>query len=122
MAFEKFTERGRGYSPRMSVRKGGQIGLNRGAIHRFKLENCVGVILYYDKEARKIGIEKTTESDADGFMALKIRNNTGSIAGRSFCGYYGIDCAETRSYELKMDEESGYLVADLSNPIQKKRR
>ena len=38
MAFEKFTQTGKSYRPKISIRSNGQIGFNFGCIEKFSLE------------------------------------------------------------------------------------
>ena len=57
MAFEKFTKTGgRIGTPKASIWSRGQIGLNRGAIERFNLDKYSHVILFYDREEKKVSL------------------------------------------------------------------
>jgi len=122
MAFEKFVRGGRGFKPKLSIRKGGQIGLNQGAVRRFGLSDGMRVFLYYDKERRMVGIEALKDETAEGSRALRIRQGSASIAAKAFCDYYSIDYKESKSYAVEQDTESGYLVVQLESPMERERR
>ena len=83
MAFERFTESGRSYKAKLSIRSNGQIGLNQGAYNRFNLGDYNYVVLFYDKDDNKIGLRFLHEMEEH---ALKYRNKHEniSISARSF--------------------------------------
>lgn len=105
MAFEFFEEDGRGFEPKASIRKQGQIGLNQGAIKRYSFENNQFVLLAYDKVNNVIGIKKVVES-AKGAKRVVIRNNNCSIAAKAFFDYFEIPYKDTDSFDMFEDKEN----------------
>lgn len=99
--FEKFTKRGRSFSPKVSIRKRGQIGLNAGAVNKFSLEKYDYAILYISKGRDKIAIKLTQNPKEEG--AIKIMKRTGnySFSGKSFFDFYEIDYNQTRSFDAE---------------------
>ena len=115
MAFEKFTKTGgRIGTPKASIWSRGQIGLNRGAVHQFDLDSYNFVILFYDKDAKKIGIKFTNIDTDDGIIKIVKRKNSGiSFSGLAFLNYYGIDHSKTTKYDLEHDKENDLYVFSL---------
>lgn len=115
MAFEKFTKTGgRIGTPKASIWKRGQIGLNKGAIHQFQLDSYNFVILFYDKDAKKIGIKFTNNDTDTGATKIVKRKDSGiSFSSLAFLNYYGIDYSETTKYDLEYDNENDLYVFSL---------
>ena len=76
MAFELFQEDGRGFEPKASIRKQGQIGLNQGSISRYKLKDGENVLLAFDRENEIVGIKKVAEEQKGSKRIITI-NSTG---------------------------------------------
>ncbi len=113
MAFERFTGRGKNYKPRVSIWKGGQIGLNQGAVEKFDLINKCYVIMFYDRETRKIGLKFVENGEEEGAAKMNVRNNAAIIAAKSFLTCYDINHKETDKYDIYIDEQTGYYIIDL---------
>ncbi|MBN1457580.1 MAG: hypothetical protein JW912_07000 [Sedimentisphaerales bacterium] len=110
MDFEFFKEEGRGYEPKASIRKQGQIGLNQGAVTRFKIENNQNVVLGYDRNSKTIAIKFVDEA-VKGSKRAVVRSGNCSISAKAFFDYFDIPYkAKTESYSIKEDTEEGLLV------------
>jgi hypothetical protein len=121
MAFEKFTKRGtRITTPKAAIWKSGQIGFNQGAMEQFKLTSYNYVVLYYDKDTERIGVEFTDSEENEGVHKLVQRKGSSgtSVSARSFLKNYNIDSSETRQYDLTYDKQSSLYVFNL--PQRKK--
>lgn len=118
--FEKFPGAGRGYSPRASVRKNGQIGFNIGAIMHFGLAQYDKAVLHYDRENKVIGIQPITGDDATA-CSLIHRQGSSYIAAKSFFDWFRIPIgSETERYPLWRDDGSGMLILELAKPVATK--
>ena len=128
LKLEKFTKVGGSFSPTVSVRKDGSLGLSQGALNRFDLQaGDWYVVLYYDKNVRVIGIQPTKESATEGAIKIIKRKSisktsgkeslTASIAGRAFFNYYDIPLDKSRSYSAKWDEEQQMILVNLAEPL-----
>ena len=119
MAFEKFTKTGgRIGTPKISIWSRGQIGLNRGAIERFRLDKYKYVVLFYDKDDKKIGIKFIDDSTEEGASKIIHRKSGGlSFSGVAFLHYYDIDYSETKKYDLEYDKENDLYVFNLLSTI-----
>lgn len=114
MAFEKYTQTGRGYKPKISIWGKGQIGFNQGAKLAYELEKYQFVEFYYDKENKKIGLKFTQEA-GDGAKNLKLRGTGASASAKAFLDYYGILYeGKTKTYDVIYDNENQLYVIDLN--------
>ena len=108
MALEFFTKDGKGYMPKASVRKQGQIGLNHGAIEKFDIKNGQFVLLGYDGDKKMIAI-KLLDKIEEGAKKVIVKGNSGSIAAKAFFDYFEIPYRKTESYSLSSDSETQLL-------------
>jgi hypothetical protein len=115
--FERFTDVDRAFDAKVTVRSNGQLGLNTGAVNLYTIREFTHVILYYDRDARVVGIELCNNAKVPG--AIKIIHGFGNvfIKAKNFCDKYAIPYAKSRRFELKRDEESGFLFFNLDRPI-----
>jgi len=122
MAFERFVLGGRG-TPGASVVRPGILHLNRAACDRFALRRYPRVVLYWDQEAGRIGIEPTHDVHEPG--ARKIFALPGRRAGIclvAFLRRFGIGVTESVTCPVGVDEASGYVVVDVRNGQAKVKR
>lgn len=118
MAFVKFTRtRARIGIPKVSIWSRGQIGFNQAAVDEYKLSNFKYVVLYYDQDDRRIGLEFTNNKEADGACKLGFRKGSGvSFSAVAFLKTFKIDYTKTRQYDLTFDETNTFYVIDLNTP------
>jgi hypothetical protein len=125
LKLEKFTRVGGSFSPTVSVRKDGSLGLSQGALNRFNLQDDDWyAVLYYDRNIRIIGIQPTKDSSAEGAIKIIKRKSksvitgkesvSAAIAARAFFQYYNISLAESKSYSGKWDEQQQMILVNLT--------
>ena len=133
---QKF-EGGKGYSPTVTIRANGDIGLNRGVVNRY-LNGQDMAELYYDEEADVIAIlpvkSNGNVTDLLAAGAIKMRSdgeNAGmAIPGKAFCDRFGIDYSRKRvvkSDGIRRDIIENYgieglIVVSLANEFVKELR
>jgi len=100
MAINYFTEEGRSYTPKASIRKQGQIGLNQGTITRYNIRDGQFVLLGYDKDEELIAI-RFVDDKQKGAKKVTVRNGNASIGAKNFLDYFGISYDETKSYNVE---------------------
>jgi len=113
MAFERFSERGRGYKPKVSIWKRGQIGFNQGAVKRFDLDKYQYAVLFFDAENKRIGFKFTNDVDEDGISKLTVKDTGAIMSAKSFLDFHEIDYEETRKYDIGYDEKEKLYVVKL---------
>ena len=119
MAFQflKFTEVDASFAARVTVRqRTGQIGFNRGAINRFRVHDYKYAVLYFDAQARVVGIELVNDQ-VEGAIAIKWSPSNTYVRAKNFMDCWGIDYATSHSHELKRDDASGLLYFQLDNVV-----
>lgn len=109
MAIEYFTKEGKGFFPKASIRKPGQIGLNQGSIERFKFRNGEYVLLGYDREKRMVAIKRVAEA-TKGAKKVIVKGKNGAISTKSFFDYFDIQYDKPEAYELHEGNEKDLLV------------
>jgi hypothetical protein len=119
MAFEKFTEpRSRGYEPMASIWSRGMIGLNQGAVNEFELEKYDYVVLYFDRETRRIGIKFTRDGKEEGAIKLSKRESGASISARSFMKKFKIKIGNTAKCDISYDDDNALHVIELPESVK----
>ena len=120
--FEKFKYLGGRFSAKASIRSNGSIGLSQGAILRYKLaEGKWYAELFFDKDARVIGIRPTRDGDTESVTKIVVRKSaqggkdsfSSFISARSLLNFYGIPIEKARSYPAEWDEEHQMIIIDL---------
>ncbi len=112
MGFEEFTEVGRGNEPRISLRKNGQLGFNRGALSKYGLARFARVILFYDKDERRVGVRLTNEIKSNT-LKLHVKEFDAYVPAKSFMDFYEIRPEKTTSYKPVWSVEDDMLIIAL---------
>jgi hypothetical protein len=113
MAFEKFTEKARSFRPKLSVRSNSTIGLNAPAVTKFKLKDVKCVVLFYDRDEKRIGMQPTINPEEDGAHPLNLSKTGAWVSARRFLDYFGLSTAETKRYDAGWDDHDKMIVAKL---------
>ncbi|MGB2678377.1 MAG: hypothetical protein WAN12_14925 [Candidatus Acidiferrum sp.] len=122
MAFERFTDVGRVFRPRASIRSNGQIGFNHGSVKRFDMQKYSFAVLFYDKENRKVGVKLTNDKTEAGASSLITRSGNGTVSARAFLEYYRLLPKITTQHDIEWDEENKLLVVDIGKGSQRTRK
>jgi len=128
MGFVRFADKGRGHAPRASISPSGLIGLNRGTLRKFRLDQYKYCVLYYDADTQRIGIELTTDESAEGARSLRIRHPGGTeasgadISAKGFLDYFDVGVTATTVYPIVRDADSGLLAIRLSEGKARRKR
>ena len=102
MPFELFKDGGkRGLKPKIKIRNTGMIYFNLGAIRKFELERYKYMQMYFDRDARRIGIVRTNDEGAEGKIKLIVRSEASSswISAKSFFLFYDIPLPKEKTKE-----------------------
>ena len=117
MAFEHFTRTGgRIDTPKASIWSKGQIGFNQAAVEKYRLDNYGYVLLFYDRDTKRIGLRFTNDNDSAGATKLIIRKGAGaSMSARAFLKHYNIYAEKTQKYDFKYDKETEFYIMELED-------
>ena len=113
--YEKFTQHGRSFKPKISIRKRGQIGFNNGAIKRFRIDQYDYVVLYYNKDTNKMAFNFTNSENDDGAIKIIKKKNNYFISGKSFFDYYELPYGESQSFDVEWNQEDLLAIIDIGD-------
>jgi len=116
--FEKFTDHGKSFHPKISIRKRGQIGFNSGAINRCHLDSVDYAVLYYNKVRKQIAFQFTNDEKEEGALKIQKRPSNYFFSGKSFLDFYSIEYGETVAFEIDWDENNNVAVIDVSQLVK----
>ena len=112
--WETFTFEGKTAIPKLTIRKGGQIGLNSMAVKKFKLDKFKFIILQINKEETKIGIKPTNNENEEGARKFKIIQGGATIHAKNFIEYYELNKIKERRMICDWDEENKMIFVKYS--------
>jgi hypothetical protein len=111
MAFQRFTESGKGFKPKISIRPSGTIGINDSALKKFSLNSSEFVALYYDTDSGKIAIGNALK-DEIGAQRINLGRTGASISAKRFLDYYDLGVEKTKHFECHFDNEQHLIILD----------
>jgi hypothetical protein len=119
--FIKFESRNTKTEDRITVTKSQSIGLPTKFYNDNKIDDFKFAVLFYDKEAKAIGIQLTNEeTEKNKFSIVKSKNYGGNIVARSFFKAHSIDTSVYHGrYNWKIYEQEGVgkiFAIELGNP------
>lgn len=118
MSLEK-VEKGsyRGSSvPKISIRQSGSIGISKAVVEDH-FSDATGVVLYYDDEENRIGLEPADKDEDPDAYTLALNNGSGSVAAKSMLTRFDLVPEETTAYEPDWNDDHGMILIDLDNPL-----
>ena len=110
--WEVYKFEGRTATPKLTIRKGGQIGLNSAAVRKFKLDKYSYAVLLINQEEGKIGVLPTNDEGMEGRRSIKIVQGGASIPSKSFIEYYELDKVKENRIKCEWDNEREMIVAE----------
>lgn len=113
MAFKRFIKKGRSVNSIASIWSRGQMGINKGAVKEFGLGDYSYVVLFFDKDATRIGIKFTHDRREEGALSLTHGQNGAIISVKAFLDFCHILYSKSKRYALTYDEESELYVIQL---------
>jgi len=115
MAFKRFTHTGKSIAPRITIRRGGQIGISDSAVKRYGLDKYQYAILFMDEEAHRIGIQFTTNPKEEGAKQFRVHKNNGggTLSAKLFAQQYNLIDLKEKRLLCNFDEKEKMLIANL---------
>jgi len=109
---KKFIRERKGDQPEITIRKHGEISINRVAVKQFPIKDCSYATLYYDEKEKLIGIKPTSDEKEDSaFKIFRERGSTPSFSCQSFLNAIGLAYKESsKSYPVIWDEKRGMII------------
>jgi hypothetical protein len=116
MGYEKFTKKRRHVKDQatVTVLKTGQLGINQ-VCHEKYFKDFKYVILYYDRESKKIGIQPTNDISNDAYnIRLSRQGKLANISAIAFIKHFKIEHNESKAYMATWNDEGKLVEVDLS--------
>jgi hypothetical protein len=113
--FERFTETGKSFTARVTLRQNGQIGFNEGARNAFDLEKFGYAVLFFDAKRSAIGLQFTNNADEPGAIEFRKDAKNTYIPAIQFLERYQIPYKPSQRFELR--KAGDFLVVDLTLPL-----
>ena len=109
-------------SPRITVRKSGQLVLTRGAVEMLG-EGVTHVQLGYDAKTKVVGLKAAAE-DAKGRYRLRTQGTNGLhvVTGKRFFAHYGLEIEKARTFTAETFEGGivGFQLTEESDGAEPK--
>ena len=118
--FTKYVSRGRAGTPKVSIRKCGQIAFNSGAIQRYNLDVFRYVMLFISENKDRVAIRLTNNEKESGLIAIQKRPGNFAFSAISFFRINDIDWSATVNYDftwVEMDNTAIFKPKRLDNAI-----
>jgi hypothetical protein len=112
MAWERFTQTGRGFQPKASIWRGGQIGFNQGAVKRMKLREYDYAILLYDPDTGRIGVRLTNDEAEAGAVKILGRGTGAFVSAKAFLDFYEVLYPQDVKMDISYDETNELYVLE----------
>jgi len=125
--FERFTQTKSSFAPKVTIRKGGYLGISQAAASRYGIDaqGYYGVF-FYDKDARVIGVQITQNEKEPGAVKIQWRKHNENaviqVSIRSFLDSNQIDYSDSISYSPQWDEDHQMIIIDLNKPKESRAR
>lgn len=120
MAFQRFIRTVRSFAPKVSIWSRGQIGFNTGATQKFSLNRFEYAVLFYDDEAKKIGIHLTNDAAEDGATKITKRPSGISISAKAFMQFYDLLPNQNETYDVVYSEDEDMYIVPLGSGAKAK--
>lgn len=117
MNIEWFTKNAsRGFQPKLSLRPRGQIGLNQGAVRKFKLKEYKYALVGFDGNSQTIAIKPTNDQEQKGVVKLRVnqKGTDATISAKAFFDYYEIECSKTLRLDAEWNDDLGAIIARIA--------
>jgi hypothetical protein len=112
--WETFEFGGKTVTPKLTIRKGWQIGLNSAAVERFNLNKYNFVVLMINKDDQKIGLKFTNNQNEKGVKKLRIVQGGVSLPAKGFIEYYDLYKIKEKKMLCEWHENEEMIIAKYS--------
>jgi hypothetical protein len=100
VGFRRFVGKGRSYTPRLIVRKNGQLCFNAGAVNKYELNLYEYVVIYVSENKKRAAVKFTNNEKESGLINIQKRPGNFAFSAIPFLQLYNIDYSKTRDIEF----------------------
>jgi len=98
--FTKYIRRGRASTPKVVIRRAGQIGFNSGAIQRYGLDSYEYVLLFISDSKDRVAVKFTNNDKESGLIKIQKRPGSFALSAIPFLQLHGFDYDNTTNYDF----------------------
>lgn len=98
--FKKYIHKGRSYTPKVGIRKNGQIQFNSGAVQKYSLDVYKYAMLFISNDNKRVAIRFTNNEKESGLFPIQKRAGSFCFSARTFLGLYEINRDETENFNF----------------------
>lgn len=123
MSFEVFSRKHQvpTGAPTISFTKLGRIAFNKAAFIKLRDDKAENVLLLWDKETKRIGVQVDTKKDNRAYkIHWSPREDGCGFTASTFLKYIGFDISETRPLPAMWDNEQRMFVVEVPEEYIKK--
>jgi hypothetical protein len=111
----------RSTAPSIAISKQGRLNFNGAATKILHDGNIESVLLLWDADARKIGIQRIGKRDARGYtVRFAPKYNWSGFAAKNFLEQINYDYSKTQSYPAEWDKTEEMFVFSLPSSSEEK--
>ena len=110
--WETFELGGRTVIPKLSIRKGWQIGLNSATVSRFGLDKYKFVVFKINEDEQKIGVKFTSDEKEKGAKPFKVVQGGISLPAKSFIDFYDLYKIKEKRMHCEWNKTEEMIVAN----------
>ncbi|MDA1191590.1 MAG: hypothetical protein O3A46_07905 [Candidatus Poribacteria bacterium] len=119
MAFERFgDDTGKGILsyPTVTLTPEGYVSFSMKAVKEFELNRYGYIVLFYDRERKRVGIMPTKNETDDGALQMKVRRTGISVYAAPFLRHYKIFPRESMLFKAEWDDALNMAIIELRFP------
>jgi hypothetical protein len=118
--FTKYVARGRAGTPKVCIRKCGQLAFNSGAILKYDLDVYDYVMLFISNNKNRIAIKLTNNDKESGLIKIQKRPGSFAFSAINFLKVHDIDYSKTLNFDftwIEKDKTAIFKPKRLDNAI-----
>lgn len=108
--FKKYLSKGRAGTPKVSIRKNGQMAFNSGAVQKYDLDVFEFVIFYISEKKDRIAIKFTNNEKESGLIKIQKRPGSFAFSAITFLRLYDFDWSKTVNFDFLWIEKEKTAV------------
>ena len=108
--FRKYVHRGRANTPKVTIRKAGQIGFNSGAIGKYNLDVYKYAMLFISDDKKRVAVKFTNNEKESGILAIQKRPGSFAFSAIPFMRLHDISYDKTRNFDFTWIEKDKVAI------------
>ena len=103
--FKKYIYKGRSGTPKVSIRKCGQIAFNAGAVQKYDLDVFKFVMVYVSDNKKRIAVRFTNNDKESGLIKVQSRPGSFAFSARNFLVLNDVNWSKTVNFDFTWEDK-----------------